>query len=236
MVEARDRLIVALDVATTDAARRLVDTLGDAATFYKIGLWLLYATGSEALIDTLLGAGRRVFLDAKMYDIGETVREGVARAADRGVSLVTVHGDREILAAAAAGRGGSGLKVFAISVLTSLDDAAVREMGYLCPVDELLAIRVRLAVEHGIDGMIAAPVDAPRIRALAGAAPLELATPGVRPAGQGADDHKRPGTPADAIRGGADYIVMGRPIVRAPDPAAAARAVAAEMQTAFDAR
>ncbi len=236
MIDARRRLIVALDVRTVAEARDLVAALGDASAFYKIGPWLLYARGIEGLIDLLLRSGKELFLDCKMYDIGETVREGVARAAERGVSMVTVHGNRDILLAANEGKRGSRLKVFAISVLTSLDDDDMREMGYLRPVEELVGLRVRKALEYGCDGLIAAPQDAPRIRAIAPSDRLLLATPGVRPAGHGSDDHKRGGTPADAVAAGADYIIVGRPVVRARDPAAAARAVAAEMQTAFDNR
>ena len=236
MIDATRRLIVALDVRTVDEARALIATLGDAAAFYKIGPWLLYAKGIEGLIDLVLGSGKELFLDCKMYDIGETVREGVARAAERGVSLVTVHGNRDILLAANEGKRGSALKVFAISVLTNLDDDDMRDLGYLRPVKELVEIRVRKAVEYGCDGLIAAPQDAAKIRAIAPPGRLLLGTPGVRPAGHARDDHKRGGTPGEAIRAGADYIVMGRPIVRAADPASVARAVAAEMQAAFDNR
>ena len=134
-----DRLIVALDVPTIERATRLAIQLEGIASFFKIGLWLLFAPGAERFIDGLIGQGKRVFLDAKMYDIGETVRQGVARATERGVSLVTVHGDPEIMRAAVAGKGQSSrTKVFAISVLTSLNDAAVREMGYALPVAELI--------------------------------------------------------------------------------------------------
>ena len=236
MIDARRRLIVALDVRTVDEARALIGTLGDAAAYYKIGPWLLYARGVEGLIDRVLGSGKELFLDCKMYDIGETVHEGVARAAERGVSLVTVHGNRDILLAANEAKRGSTLKVFAISVLTNLDDDDMRELGYLRPVEELVEIRVRKAMEYGCDGLIAAPRDAAKIRAIAPPGELLLGTPGVRPAGHAADDHKRAGTPADAIRAGTDYIVMGRPIVRAADPASVARAVVAEMQAAFDER
>ncbi len=236
MIDARRRLIVALDVRTVDEARALIETLGDAAAYYKIGPWLLYARGVEGLIDSVLRAGKELFLDCKMYDIGETVREGVASLAARGVSLVTVHGNRDILLAANEAKRGSALKVFAISVLTNLDDDDMRELGYLRPVEELVEIRVRKAMEYGCDGLIAAPRDAAKIRAIAPRERLLLGTPGVRPAGHGADDHKRGGTPIEAIRAGADYIVMGRPIVRAADPASVARAVAAEMQAAFDER
>ena len=235
-IDARSRLIVALDVPTVGEANRLIDRLGDEVAFYKVGLWLLHASGIDRLIDRLIGAGKEVFLDCKMYDIGETVREGVKRAAGRGASLVTVHGNRDILRAAVEGKRGSALKIFAISVLTNLDDEDAREMGYLCPVEALVDIRVKKAVEYGCDGLIAAPQDAPRIRSIAPAGALLLGTPGVRPAGHGQDDHKRGGTPEAAIEGGADYIIMGRPIIRADDPPAVARAVAAGMQTAFDAR
>ena len=236
MIDAKRRLIVALDVRTVDEARGLIATLGDSAAYYKIGPWLLYAKGIEGLIDLVLESGKELFLDCKMYDIGETVREGVARAAERGVSLVTVHGNRDILIAANEAKRDSGLKVFAISVLTSLDDDDMREMGYLRPVEELVEARVRKAMEYGCDGLIAAPRDAARIRTIAPPGRLLLGTPGVRPAGHGQDDHKRGGTPAQAIGAGADYIVMGRPIVRADDPASVARAVTAEMQSAFDRR
>ncbi len=235
-VDAKSRLIVALDVPTVEEAHGLIDRLGDAVAFYKIGLWLLHAPGIDGLIDRLVSAGREVFLDCKMYDIGETVREGVKRAAGRGVNLVTVHGNRDILEAAVKGKAGAALKIFAISVLTNFDDDDMREMGYLRPVADLIDIRARKAVESGCDGLIAAPQDAPRIRTIAPAGSLLLGTPGVRPAGHGQDDHKRGGTPQAAIEGGSDYIVMGRPIVRADDPPAVARAVTAAMQSAFDAR
>jgi orotidine-5'-phosphate decarboxylase len=231
-----ERLIVALDVPTIDGAARLAAQLGGVVSFFKIGLWLLFAPGAERFIDGLIGQGRRVFLDAKMYDIGETVRQGVARAAERGVSLVTVHGDPEIMRAAVAGKGGSArTKVFAISVLTSLDDAAAREMGYALPVAELIRLRVRQAVACGCDGIIASAEDDPNaIRRAAGAGHLLIATPGIREPGGSADDHKRDATPAQAIARGADYLVVGRPITQADDPAAAARRIVADMERGRD--
>jgi orotidine-5'-phosphate decarboxylase len=227
-----ERLIVALDVPTIEGAARLAKQLDGIVSFFKIGLWLLFAPGAERFIDGLIGAGKRVFLDAKMYDIGETVRQGVARATERGVSIVTVHGDPEIMRAAVAGKAGSArTRVFAISVLTSLNDAAVREMGYALSVSELIRLRVRQAVDCGCDGMIASADDDPnQIRRLAGADHLLIATPGIRPAGGGADDHKRHATPAQAIARGADYLVVGRPITQAGDPAVAARRIIAEME------
>jgi orotidine-5'-phosphate decarboxylase len=226
-----ERLIVALDVPTVEAAARLADRLDGVVSFFKVGLWLLFAPGAEKFIDGLIGQGKRVFLDAKMYDIGETVRHGVARAAERGVSIVTVHGDPQIMRAAVDGRQGSArTKVFAISVLTSLNDAAVREMGYAMPVADLIRLRVRQAVECGCDGMIASAEDDPdAIRRSAGAEHLLIATPGIREPGASTDDQKRIATPAQAIARGADYLVVGRPIVRADDPVAAARRIVADM-------
>ncbi|MEJ0018025.1 MAG: orotidine-5'-phosphate decarboxylase [Acetobacteraceae bacterium] len=227
-----DRLIVALDVPTIEAAARLADRLDGVVSFFKVGLWLLYAPGAERFIDGLIESGRRVFLDAKMYDIGETVRQGVARAAERGVSLVTVHGDPEIMRAAVAGRGAATrTKVFAISVLTSLNDAAVQEMGYALPVADLIRLRVRQAVAAGCDGMIASAADDPNaIRAMAGAEGLLIATPGIREPGGDVHDQKRVATPAQAIARGADYLVVGRPIAQAADPAEAARRIVADME------
>jgi orotidine-5'-phosphate decarboxylase len=227
-----DRLIVALDVPTVERAEGLAERLDGIVSFFKVGLWLLIAPGTDRLIDGLIRRGKRVFLDAKMYDIGETVRQGVARATERGVSLVTVHGDAEIMRAAVAGKGGSGhTKVFAISVLTSLGDAAVREMGYALPVAELIKLRVRQAVECGCDGIIASADDNPdTIRLAAGAEHLLIATPGIREPGGMADDHKRHATPAQAIAHGADYLVVGRPITQADDPAVVARRIIADME------
>jgi orotidine-5'-phosphate decarboxylase len=227
-----ERLLVALDVPTIDGAVRLAGQLDGIVSFFKVGLWLLFAPGAERFIDGLIGQGKRVFLDAKMYDIGETVRQGVARASERGVSIVTVHGDPEIMRAAVAGKAGSQrTKVFAISVLTSLNDAAVREMGYALSVAELIRLRVRQAVECGCDGMIASAHDDPdAIRRMAGAEQLLIATPGIREPGGSVDDHKRHATPAQAIARGADYLVVGRPITQADDPAAAARRIVADMK------
>ena len=227
-----ERLIVALDVPTIGGAVRLVGQLDGIVSFYKVGLWLLFAPGAERFIDGLIGQGKRVFLDAKMYDIGETVRQGVARATERGVSIVTVHGDPEIMRAAVAGKAGSQrTKVFAISVLTSLNDAAVREMGYALSVAELIRLRVRQAVECGCDGMIASAHDDPdAIRRMAGAQQLLIATPGIREPGGSVDDHKRHATAAQAIARGADYLVVGRPITQADDPTAAARRIVADME------
>ena len=228
-----DRLIVALDVPSIEEARALIDKLDGVVSFFKLGLWLQFAAGFDGLVTELRNKNKRVFLDAKMYDIGETVKQGVARAAERGVTFVTVHGDSEIMKAAVAGRGDSPLKIFAISVLTSVDQDGLRDLGYLCKVDELIRLRVRRAAECGCDGIIAAPNDNPnQMRERAGAPQLLVATPGVRLPGASVDDHKRPGTPVQAIAAGADYLVVGRPIVRSPDPARAAAAIIDNMRSA----
>ncbi len=220
------RLIVALDVPEVEQARALVARLGESVSFYKVGLWLFFQRGADALIDELVSAGKQVFLDYKMYDIGETVRRGVEAVAKRGASIVTVHGDRDMLRAAVEGRGDSALRVFAISVLTSQDQAALQAMGYDRPLQEIIDLRVRAAAEAGCDGIIASAADDPdAIRRRSGRADLLVGTPGIRLAGADHHDQKRAATPDAAIERGADYIVVGRPITGAADPAAAAREI-----------
>jgi orotidine-5'-phosphate decarboxylase len=233
-----DRLIVALDVPTVREARDLVDKLDGVASFFKLGPWLLCAEGLDAFLDELIEKrGKKVFWDCKLYDIGETVKQGVARAAERGISLITVHGDEAIIRAAVEGRGTSSLMVFAISVLTSLHDEGLRQLGYLCPVDDLVRLRVRNAVTFGADGIIASAQDNPNeIRRLAGSETLLIGTPGIRPAGSALDDHRRSGTPGDAIASGADYLVVGRPITQHADPAAQAARIITEMRAAVAAQ
>src|SRR5712691_8131440 len=224
-----DRLIVALDLPDVAAARAMAERLDGIVSFFKLGLWLIFAPGFERLVEDLVGHGKKVFLDAKMFDIGETVKQGVARAVERGVSLVTVHGDHDIIRAAVEGRRGSDLRILAITVLTSTDDAGAREMGYLCPVEELIRHRVAACISLGCDGIIASPADVPGIRRLPDTEKLLVVTPGVRLPGAALDDQKRTGTPAQAIAAGADYLVVGRPIVRADDPAAMAARIVADM-------
>jgi orotidine-5'-phosphate decarboxylase len=229
-----DRLIVALDVPTIERAAQLAGQLHGIVSFFKVGLWLLFAPGAERFVDGLIADGKRVFLDAKMYDIGETVRQGVARAVERGVSLVTVHGDPDIMRAAVAGKGGSAsTKVFAVSVLTSQSDASVREMGYALSVAELVQLRARQAVACGCDGIIASAQDDPNaIRATIAAEHLLIATPGIREPGAETHDQQRVATPRQAIARGADYLIVGRPITQAADPAVAARRIVADMEQA----
>jgi orotidine-5'-phosphate decarboxylase len=227
-----DRLIVALDLPEVAAARAITERLDGVVSYYKLGYWLMLAPGFEGFLDALLNAGKRIFLDTKMFDIGETVREGVRRAAGRGISLVTVHGDGDIVRAAVDGRGGSDLRILAITALTSLDEAGLRELGHSGSVADFIGGRVAKCVAWGCDGVIASPDDVAAIRAIPGAERLLVVTPGVRLAGAGHDDHKRSGTPAQAIAAGADYLVVGRPIVRSDDPAAAAARIIADMASA----
>ena len=227
-----DRLIVALDLPSIGAARAMAERLDGIVSFFKLGLWLIFAPGFDQLLGDLVGRGKRVFLDAKMFDIGETVRQGVARAAERGVSLVTVHGDRDIIRAAVDGRRGTSLQILAITMLTSIDDAGARELGFTQPVEAVIRDRIAICTELGCDGVIAAPRDVAGIRRLPGAESLLVVTPGVRLPGAALDDHKRAGSPAQAIAAGADYLVVGRPIVQAADPAAAAAQIIADMKSA----
>lgn len=226
-----DRLIVALDVPSIGAARGLVARIGDAVSFYKVGYWLLYSPGADGLLAELKAGGKRVFLDAKLHDIPQTVEIGAARAAERGVDLLTVHAEPAVMKAAVKGAAGSGMMVFGVTVLTSLDDGDLAEIGYRMGVSELVARRARQAAEAGCAGIIASPEDRPAsLRAAAGAPGLLIATPGIRPAGSDMGDQKRVATPAQAIRDGSDYLVVGRPIVAQSDPAAAARAIVAQMR------
>lgn len=230
-----ERLIVALDVRSPHEAEALVDKLDGVVSFFKIGLWLLFAEGTDALIDKLIKRGNNVFLDYKMFDIGETVKEGVTRACDRGIKFVTVHGDDEIIRKAVEGKGNSDfLKIFTITVLTSMDDADLYEMGYRLSVKELIELRVRKSLEYGSDGIIASAADNPNeIRKLVSNEGLLIATPGVRPIGSPSDDHKRLASPTEAIRDGADYIIMGRPILAHPDPRKEAKNVISQMEAAL---
>ena len=228
-----DRLIVALDVPSIGEARALISKLEGVVSFFKVGLWLQFAAGFDGLIDELIRREKKVFVDAKMFDIGETVKQGVARVAERGVSFVTVHGDEEIMKAAIEGRGNSRLKILAITVLTSVGQNGLRDLGYSCSVEELVGLRVQRALAWGCDGIVAAPHDNPdELRRRAGADRLLIVTPGVRLPGSSAVDHKRPGTPAQAIAAGADYLVVGRPIVKNEDPARAAIQIIEDMRHA----
>lgn len=226
-----DRLIVALDVPTIDQARKLVEALKGTVSFFKVGLWLQFVEGVDDLISSIVDGGHRLFLDAKMYDVPETVGRAIESAVRRRASFVTIHGDENIMRAAVQAKKGSGLKVFAITVLTSIDDAALYEMGYRLSAKELVLLRARKASECECDGIIASADDGPdQIRMLAGNERLLIATPGIRPAASAADDQKRIATPRQAIANGADYLVVGRPIIAAEEgPKVAAQRIIREM-------
>jgi orotidine-5'-phosphate decarboxylase len=224
----RDRLIVALDVPSVQDARALVATLGDAVTFYKVGLQLQYAPGGIDFVQELKDAGKRVFFDAKLYDIGETVERAVENVARLGVDFLTIHANTPTLRAAAAGRGSSDLKLLAVTVLTSMGAEDLADLGFAgMPVEDLVLKRAGQAVEAGIDGVIASGGEAARIRAAHER--LTIVTPGIRRSSDAMGDQKRAMSPADAIRAGADYLVVGRPIAKAPDPRREAEAIQEEI-------
>jgi orotidine-5'-phosphate decarboxylase len=228
----RDRLIVALDVPSVAEAKRLIDALGDSVGVYKIGLELLFAGGVE-LARELAAHGRPVFVDAKLLDIEATVERATAAIARSGAAFLTVHAlDKKTLAATVRGRGDSALKLLGVTVLTNLGPSDLIEQGIDHPLAEVVLHRARLAKEAGLDGVIASGHEAAKIRHTVGPGFL-IVTPGVRPRGTAADDQTRAITPVDAIRAGADYIVVGRPITRAPDPLAAAYAIAGEIAEAL---
>ena len=229
--DARDRLIVALDVDSVEAARALIATLGEAVSFYKIGMELAYAGGLD-LARELKGSGAKVFLDLKLHDIGVTVERATRRIARLGVDFLTVHAYPQTMEGARAGAGDGGLKLLAVTVMTSYDDADLNKAGYACGVAELVARRAMQAREARIDGLVLSPLELRTIRALVGPDML-LVTPGVRPAGAALGDQKRVMTPGQAIAAGADHLVVGRPITRADDPRAAAASIVAEIARAL---
>ncbi len=229
----RDRLIVALDASEVGEAERLVEQIGNAATFYKIGMELAYGRDGLALVGRLAAAGKQVFLDLKMHDIPKTVERAAVQAAKLGATFLTVHGYPQTMRAAVAGAKGSGLKLLAVTVLTSYDDADLIEAGYRFGVVELVRRRAEQAKALGVEGLVASAGEAAGVRAAVGKTMI-LVTPGIRPAGAAVGDQKRIATPASAIRDGADYLVVGRPITTAPDPREAARAVVAEIASQGD--
>lgn len=223
-------IILALDVESAGHARELVARIGPDGAFYKVGMELYAAAGME-FVRELAAQGKQVFLDMKFYDIGETVKRAVAQVARAGVRFLTVHGSGPVMRAAVEGRGASALKLLAVTVLTSFDEEDLADLGYHCPVSDLVALRVRKAMEAGIDGVVCSPLEAASVRSLAGPRAI-LVTPGVRSAGAGKGDQKRVATPAEALRAGADYLVIGRQVTRAPDPAAEIRRILEELGAA----
>ncbi|UGA43086.1 orotidine-5'-phosphate decarboxylase [Bradyrhizobium quebecense] len=227
----RDRLIVALDLPSVASAEAMIDRLGDSVTFYKIGYQLGYA-GGLALAKQLAGSGKKVFLDLKLHDIGNTVARGVESVVALGATFLTVHAYPQTMKAAVEARTGSGLKILAVTVLTSYDDSDLHAAGYRLNVSDLVEARARQAQALGVDGLVSSPEEAAALRKIVGDR-MNLVTPGIRPAGSATGDQKRIMTPARAIAAGADYLVVGRPVMEAADPKAAAEAIHAEIAQAL---
>jgi orotidine-5'-phosphate decarboxylase len=226
-MRADPRLIVPLDVPTADAARDLVARLGDTVSFYKVGLEL-FASDGMTLARELKAQGKQVFLDWKLHDIGATVERAARALAGSGCDLLTVHAEPQVMAAAVRGCAGSGLKILGVTVLTSLTDADLTEMGYAEPARALVERRIRQALDAGVAGVVASPLEAELARAIGGPDFL-VVTPGVRPEWSAKNDQARAATPAAALKAGASHLVCGRPITAAEDPQAAALKVTTEM-------
>jgi orotidine-5'-phosphate decarboxylase len=227
----RDRLIVALDVPTLAEAEAMVARLGDSVSFYKVGLQLVFAGGVD-FARKLAGTGKQVFLDVKLLDIDNTVEGAVENIAKMGVTFVTLHAYPKAMRAAVKARGSSSLGLLGVTVLTSMDDSDLTDAGSKGPVEDLVLRRARDARDAGMSGIVCSPVEVAKVRAVVGPG-MALVTPGIRPAGAESGDQKRVTTPADAIRAGADYLVVARPILKAPDPREAAEAIQAEIAAAL---
>jgi orotidine-5'-phosphate decarboxylase len=227
----RDRLIVALDLPEVAAAEAMIARLGDSVTFYKIGYQLAYA-GGLPLVGRLADAGKKVFIDLKLHDIGNTVARGVESIAKLGATFLTVHAYPQTMKAAVEARAGSGLKILAVTVLTSYDDADLHAAGYRLGVSDLVEARAQQAQVLGVDGLVCSPEEAAALHKIVGHQ-MVLVTPGIRPAGAATGDQKRIMTPARAIAAGSDYLVVGRPVLEAADPRAAADAIQAEIAQAL---
>ncbi len=229
---AAQRLIVALDLESVEETRAMIDKLGDAVGCYKIGLELLFSGGAD-LARELIGEGKDVFIDAKLLDIPRTVERATAAIARMGAKFLTVHGhDRQTLEAAATGRGKSRLKLLAVTVLTSVDGGDLAQQGVAIPAEDLVAQRAKFAKQAGFDGVVASPEEVGAIRSAVGPK-LAIVAPGIRPAGGARGDQKRVATPAKAIKNGADYLVVGRPITLAEEPRKAALAIVREIDKAL---
>ena len=223
----RNPIIVALDVDSADEARSLVAKLGGRVNFYKVGLEL-YASAGVEFVRELIYEGKDVFLDLKVYDIPETVKRAVAQVARTGVKFLTAHAVGSVMRAAVEGRGNSNLKLLAVTVLTSVGPEDLAEQGYTGTIADLVALRTRNAMELGMDGIVASPLEAAAVKAIIGRKKV-LVTPGVRSAGAAKGDQKRTATPLEAVRDGADYLVIGRQITRAADPAREASRILEEI-------
>ena len=229
-LDARERLIVALDLPSVKAAENMVAKLGETVGFYKIGYQLAFA-GGLPFAAGLIAAGKQVFLDFKLHDIGNTVQKGVESVAQLGATFLTVHAYPQTMKAAVEGKTGSTMRILAVTVLTSYDDADLAAAGYDLSVGELAAARAAQARDTGVDGLICSAEEAANLRGIVGPS-MVLVTPGIRLTGSATGDQKRIMTPAKAIDAGADYLVVGRPIVEAGNPKAAADAIVAEIAQA----
>ncbi len=235
-IPSAERLIFALDVQTADEAKALVTQLGDAVQFYKIGLELFMAGGYFELLDWLASQGKKTFVDLKFFDVPETVKRAVAALKGRPVEFCTVHGNQSIMEAAAEAAAGSSIKVLAVTVLTSLDQGDLADLGFACNTADLVLSRAKRALSTGCAGVISSGLEAARLRDSLGEK-LLIISPGIRPVeNRPADDQKRIVTPTAAFEAGADYIVVGRPIRNAPDPRAAAQAIQREIAAVFAAK
>jgi len=230
-IAARDRLIVGLDLPSVEEAEAMVKWLGETVTFYKIGMELTYA-GGLALAERLVKEGKGVFIDLKLHDIPNTVERATRQIARLGARFLTIHAYPQSMKAALAGAAGSGLELLAVTVLTSCDDSDLADAGYALGVKDLVARRARQAKEIGMPGLILSPEETESVRKLLGPE-MQLITPGIRPAGTDIGDQKRVMTPARAIAGGADRLVVARPVIAAADPVAAAENIVAEIASAL---
>lgn len=228
-MNARNRLIVGLDVPTITEAENIVATLSDTVSFYKIGYQLAFAGGLELARD-LARDGKQVFLDVKLLDIDNTVAKGVENIVKMGMTMLTLHAYPKAMRAAVKAAEGSGLCLLGVTVLTSMDRADLVEAGYECDPDALVLRRAEQARAAGMDGIVCSAAESAAARKIIGPN-MALVTPGIRPTGSDAGDQKRVMTPADALRAGSSHLVVGRPVVMASDPKAAAEAILAEMQT-----
>ncbi len=223
-----ERLIIALDTPSIEEARRLVERIGDAGIFYKIGMELAYA-GGLPLVERLTGEGKQIFLDLKLHDIPNTVERATAQVARLGATFLTVHAYPQTMKAALAGAAGTPLSLLAVTVLTSMNDKDLVEAGYGSGVETTVVHRARQARSRGMHGLVLSPHELGMVRAAIGPQ-MRLVTPGIRPQGSGAGDQKRVMTPSQAIAAGADHIVVGRPVTEAEDPRQAVLAITAEIE------
>lgn len=229
-IKAEERIICALDLPEPAEARRIVEELDGLVNFYKVGM-LLYLMDGKQFVQWLLDRGLKVFLDLKFYDVPDTIGPAVREVAAAGVQMLTVHGNREILKRAGEAAAGTALHVLAVTVLTSLDQADLAELGYPGAVEDLVLNRARWALESGCAGVIASPHEASRLRRELGSEPL-IVTPGIRPQGYAGGTHKRAAAPGVSVQNGADYLVIGQPIIKALNPRQVVDEIIAEILTA----